>query len=255
MRNRGMTENIDLAAPQPALLRELYFAYAASNTQPALSIKTSALINPIRRYVQLNNFREQMEAAHISLTQGPYSKHVTTVSKYKKTFLCFSIFFFILWVIAFIQSMVLPYPFYKGPFGLSNVLLLGSSFSLAILSYIMFRRLRPEKEAAMHTIRKAQNKLHAIYRRKHLIKGWKSLFSFRKHDRKSLLFQERYDEAKKILTKRYEDAVYLINRIVKSHKLDGEQKEVLLNQALLELEDSYQLVLSTFHNSFFLAQC
>jgi hypothetical protein len=204
-----------------------------------------------RRYAELDIFRREIEQCKAGFYHRPYTSNKRNVLIYKSIFFGFALLFAIL---SFITIGISFVPFWGFlTFNLISLfktaifslcfLLSASAFSIAFI-------IKPEREAILHSVRKARAQMARIYARKRIRTGinWHTaIFGPQRHLATAL--RQLYDETHDRINDRKEEATHLVQRIMTAETLDWPQKEALLNQAIEELHEKLMLLAHTFRHA------
>lgn len=203
-----------------------------------------------KRYADLDIFRQQIEQSKAGLYHQPYTNNKKNTSFYKSIFLGFAAFFFCLGIAA----MAIPSALGCGFFFSSCTFLKGiivticTFFSLVALTLSL--RMRADKEAVAHCVRKTKAHLTAVYARKKVRMGIRSIFSFLGPKRqKAIAVSHLYHEALDKINDKKDDALHLLHRITTAGTLSDKEKEDLLNQAIEEFHENLQMIAQTFRHA------
>lgn len=226
-------------------------SFHISSEIPQASIQRLIIKNffPNQRYADLDLFRKQIEQGRAGLHHQPFTLNKRNTAFYKGVFLGFSAFFFSLDIVV----MTAPLALNCGFFGACTMLkgaLISLCTILSLSALTLGLRLKPEKEAIAFYIRKTKARIAAIYERKKIHAGIKSIFAFigpNKH--KAAVLKQMYDETIDKIHDINEEALHLSQRIVTAKTLNELEKEDLLNQALEELQEKLQYCIHTFTQS------
>lgn len=200
-----------------------------------------------RNYAELDLFKEQL-AQRGGGTAKLYSRRKTQVFVYKSIFFGFAaLFTFLGFLSASISSAVgcglLGSCFiFKG-------FLMACSFSLAATSFSIAYKLRTEKEAVMHQVKKSLTYASKIYTHKRLRLGAKRFFAFFGADQRQVAtLKQMYQEVHEKIHEKKEETLHLFNRIAAS-SLDAHRQELLFNQAIEELRDQLNRLNHSFRHA------
>lgn len=203
-----------------------------------------------KRYADLDIFRKQIEQSKAGLHHQPYTNNKKNTSFYKSIFLGFAAFFLCLGLTA----MAIPSALGCGFFFSSCTLLKGiivticTFFSLSALTLGL--RMRADKEAVAHCVRKTKAHLTAVYARKKVRMGIKSIFAFVGPQRqKAVAVSHLYHEALDKVNDKKEEALHLLHRIATAETFSDSEKEDLLNQAIEEFHEQLQMIAQTFRHA------
>lgn len=204
----------------------------------------------IKRYADLDSFRQQIEESQAGLHHQPYTSYKKNTLFYKSIFLGFAALFLML----SLTAMAIPSAMGCGFFFRSCAFLKGIIVvfctALSLSSLTLGLRLRAEKEALAYSIRKTKALMAAIYARKKVRMGVKSMFAIMGPARlKTSALKEMYRETSDKINDKKDESLHLIHRIATAETLDEQEKEILLNQALEELNDQLQALTHTFRHA------
>jgi hypothetical protein len=238
------------------------FLYSSNNENKnfvnPLSLQVSTgtskrlLVKPFfiqQRYADLDSFRQQIEQSKAGLHHQPFTSNKRNTAFYKTIFFGFAAIFFGLGLTA----MAIPFSLGCAFFGTCTLLKGGIVAVCTILSLSAFTlglRLKPEKEALAYYVRKTKTRISAIYARKKINAGIKSLFAFLGPNRlKAAALRQMYHDTLERINDKNEEAVHLAHRIVTAETLNFQEKEDLLNQAIEEFSEKLHLVVQSFRHA------
>lgn len=222
-----------------------------SSESPQISAKR-LMVKPFfvqQRYSDLDSFRQQIEQSKAGFHHQPFTSNKRNTKFYKTIFFGFAAFFFTLGITAMNIPLALSYGFFGHSAFVKGVLVsICSTFSLSALTLGL--RLKPEKEAVAYCVRKIKARIAAIYARKKINAGIKSLFAFMGPNRlKAAALRQMYQETIGKINDKSEETLHLAHRIATAETLNLLEKEDLLNQAIEEFNEKLQGLVQSFKHA------
>lgn len=202
------------------------------------------------RYEDLDSFRQEIEASKAGLHHQPYTSNRRSVTFYRLIFLGFTLLFFGLGI------TVMSMPAFQGChlFISTCTLLKGIAASvcacLSLSSLAIALTLRAEKEAVLQCARKTRAQLATVFARKRVKLGIKRFFTlFGQERQQASSLRSMYHEALEKVSDIKDEAMHLVNRISTANTLDAVQKEMLLNQAVEEMNEKMRVLVRSFKHA------
>lgn len=203
-----------------------------------------------KRYADLDVFRKQIEQSKAGLHHQPYTNNKKNTSFYKSIFMGFAAFFFFLGIIAMAMPTALGCGFFFSSCTFLKGIIVSICTSFSLAAFTLGMRLRADREAVAHCVRKTKAHLAAVYARKKVRMGIKSIFAFvGPHKQKAVALNHMFDEACDKINDKKEEALHLAHRIATAETLDDHEKEDLLNQAIEEFHEKLQMIAQTFRHA------
>lgn len=203
-----------------------------------------------QRYADLDFFRQQIEESKAGLHHQPYTNNKKNTSFYKTIFLGFAVLFFMLGVITMAIPSALGCGFFFSSCTFLKTILVTMCTFLSLSSLIFALKMRAEKEAVAYCVRKTKAHVAAIYARKQVRMGIKSIFAMMGKKRlQALALKQMYHEINDKINDKKDETLHLVHRIATAETLTSQEKEDLLNQAIEELNDKLQLLTHTFRHA------
>lgn len=227
-------------------------SFQTSGTPPQVSKHLFTANPPFakERYGDLDLFRERMTESKAGFHHQPYTNNKKNTLFYKTIFLGFSALFFILGVTTMATPSALGCGFFFSSCSFLKGMIVTICTSLSLASLTVGLRLKPEKEAIIYCVRKTKAQAAAIYARKQIRMGIKSMFAFIGENRhKAIALKQMYEEVCDKIHDKKEETAHLVHRIATAETLDPQEKEALLNQAIEELNDKLQYLTHTFRHA------
>lgn len=203
-----------------------------------------------QRYIDLDIFRLQIEESKAGLHHLPYTNNKKNTTFYKSVFLGFASLFLVL----NITTMAIPSALGCGFLFSSCTFLKGIIVSvctfLSATALTIALRLKAEKEAVVHSVRKAKAHTAAIYARKKVSIGIKNVFSlFGPGREKAAALRQLYQDTCDKINDKKDETLHLVHRIATAETLDLLEKEDLLNQAIEEFNEKLHQLTQTFRHA------
>ncbi|MBA3602687.1 MAG: hypothetical protein H0W50_03400 [Parachlamydiaceae bacterium] len=198
-------------------------------------------------YLELELFKQRLQGDQATSSHHTYLASYDRVRWYRSVFFAFGIVFLGLSVLIFHQKLV----FFAGLFGgistATKNILASFPLLLALVSIGMGYSLCIAKEASGTLAEKAKRKLIRSYARKRIKQGFHG-FAFLKNDMgKQSVLKHQYIEALDLITEQHDETLHLLQKIQKYTLIDPCYRELLFNQALAEMNDRMQNIVTTFH--------
>jgi hypothetical protein len=196
-------------------------------------------------YSELQLFKQQIDIHHVTLR--PFTSHKKKIKIYRIIFLTLAAFYFLCGLIFFYKLSPYTSNFLLGSYsflvknGVCAFCALATLFSIGTGLF-----LNAEKEATHFSYKKARAKLKEIYYHNLAKIGLKRFLYFGENRRKITDFIHLYHESLDRLHFHKDDTTHLIERINTSESLDLIKRELLLNHALLEMEEKMNDVIHRF---------
>ncbi len=196
--------------------------------------------NPVTRldneYIELQNFKKQIEVEKSGSHHKPYQSMLKQALIYRLTFLGLGALFFFLLAFMYEQSINwLPYSYIFTNDQVAKNVMLTICFLLSFSSFSMSFTISAEKEALYQFVKRANNKLARIQRKKLILVS---------HDLEIKKSHQTYREALDKVAETKETARLLLKLISKSK--NPKKMVKLYNEALLEVNDHLHVIINNF---------
>lgn len=191
-------------------------------------------------YSDLNQFRQQIEVEKSGPHHKPYEAMHKQAFRYRLIFLGIGILFILLGLLVYQHSINwLSYSLIFSSFHTAKTVAYGICFLFAFFAFGIAYSIRAEREAQNLLIKRAKRKLTRILRKKTPLR-WVAIGK-QYHPIKCA-----YDRALDKIQESKEVATLLFQQISYSHHLNPNQKAILFNQAILELNDRLHHIINKF---------
>lgn len=197
-------------------------------------------------YPELHLFKNQIEVDGNGPLHKPYSKEKSNVMLYRTVFLSIGVLYFLLALVLFTKSLTWTCSVLFGSCFLIKTVLCSLCSISSIYCIALGFLIKSEKEAVKKVFAQSKARLGKAYERKAVKYGIKTFFAFGDEQRKSLALKQIYFEALEKLQEYKEETMHILSRITNTDTLDGNKKEELYNQAILEFKDKMELVVNSF---------
>lgn len=191
-------------------------------------------------YPDLNHFRRQIEVEKSGPHHKPYEAMQKQALHYRLIFTGIGVLFMLLGILVYQHSINwLSYSLIFSSFHTAKTVAYGICFLFAFSAFGIAYSIRAEREAQNQLIRRAKRKLTRILRKKmplRLIAVGKEYHPIKCAYDRAL---DKMHESKEVTT-------VLFQQISYSHHLNYNQKAILFNQAILELNDRLHHIINKF---------
>lgn len=202
-----------------------------------------------QRFADLNSFRQEIEQSKAGLHHQPFTSNKRNTKFYKTVFFGFAAIFFVLGMTTATIPLAFSYYFFGAHVFLKGIIVSICSI-LSLTALTMGLRLKPEKEAISHCVRRTKNRITAIYARKKIQAGIKSIFAFIGPNRlKAAALRQMYQETLDRINDKSEETLHLAHRIGTAETLNLLEKEDLLNQAIEEFNEKLHGLVQSFKHA------
>lgn len=222
-----------------------------NNTQKDTLIQlyqsSKAIALRTEKYQELNVFREEIEIVPFKTNRLPYTSAKSKVRLYQAIFITFALLFLAL--AYFVSATMNSYPFIfgAGAYFTARNLIYAFSLIAAVGAAGTAFLMTPGREAAGQIHRQALFHLRKHKQRKKM--EWNLVEYFQwKICKKTNLLRDAHQDAREKLDEAHDETVHLLARIAKA-TISNEEKETLLNQALLEYGDKGRGIVRNFRKT------
>ena len=200
-------------------------------------------------YPELHLFKNQIEVESNGPIHKPYTNERSSVVMYRTIFLSIGVLYFLLALILFTKSLTWTCSLLFGSCFLVKTVLCSLCSISSIYCIALGFLIKSEKEAVKKVFSQAKSRLGRAYERKAVKHGIKTFFAFGEEQRRSMALKQIYYEALEKLQEYKEETMNILTRISNTESLDGDKKEELYNQAILEFKDKMELVINSFKST------
>lgn len=232
----------------PYITLHLLAKHARNKKLEALSVEPS---EEAQRFHALHTFRQQITSAKAGLLHQPYTYIKKNIFWYRLIFVAFGLLFITLGFTSVSMrgnsgfgALFQSHHLIKSALSYICALFAFSSFLLAFL-------LNATRDAALRCTKKAKRNLLSLYQRKKTLLGFTFFSWFGKRRAQVSQLKHHYQEVYNQINDKRESALHLLHRIEISCDLEVEEKEVLYNQTLEELNDTLQAIHYSFERERF----
>jgi hypothetical protein len=198
---------------------------------------------------ELNVFRSQMNTFE-DCKYGPYALFKKKTLIYKSIFIALAAFFLILGTFILSKPLFWSFPLLSGARCLMIKYFLGfMCFGITSFIYRVQIHMQPETEATSHFLQHYRSQLAKIYRRKKLELGFSIFMSFISSSPQYTHLQQDYQTVMHDIQDDQEEIFFLFDKIRRSPYLNYQSRELLYNQAILELKQKLNHNLETFRQN------
>jgi len=203
-----------------------------------------------QKYSMLHSFKQEIELDKDSPENRPYSYLKPSILFYRIAFLTIGVIYFILAFIILSKSLswTCSLLFGSSTAVKTTLLMICGSISTISLYYGLF--MTTERESVKVIIRKARRKLQRLIGPKFSFYALKRFFHVDENGEQSDVLYHHVSNIIDKLDHLQIECVHLVDRIVKSESLDDQQKEDLLNQAIIELRFKLETMIDTFEQKY-----
>ena len=200
-------------------------------------------------FKELNSFKHKVNTEKLGPIHKPYTAYKRRAWIYRAIFSFFCLVF-----------LVLEYFLYKHTLSWTASLVFGNQ--TAIKGFVHFFclglsggagymaiRMEPEKEAARELVRWTKRQILLIYRKHHIRYNVKAFLAFGESWRKKAAFKHQLSETYHAVANQQLETWHLFERIFETKALDPATKETLLNQAICELKEKLEGILSSYQQT------
>ncbi len=200
-----------------------------------------------KNYSDLNIFRREIDGVKSFYSRTPYSLARKKTLTYKSIFLGLGLLFIVLGSFIFFTTLKYPaIPLFNNTFEILKQFTCGASLLIGLGSLLVCYSLRTESEIINHMVRKSHRHLARCYARKKLQHKIHSLFLFGENYRKYLFLKQHHMDSKHHIFILKEKTQELMAHILNAPHLNVSKKEILCNQAILELEEKLTDLINEF---------
>ena len=200
-------------------------------------------------YTELQLFKAQVQSERYGPQFKPYSASKRNVFMYRMIFLGIGVFYLILGLILFNQSMVWSVDILFGSSYSIKALLCSFCALLGTSSISLGFTLKAERDAARRFYHQTKQRVKQIYARKRNLSGIWGFIPMGEDYRRSRAFAHLYREALEKLHACRDNVLCLLECISRAPTLDAQAREELYNQAILEFKDRADIVVKNFETS------
>lgn len=215
----------------------------------SLSQFTKILSQKRSPYPELSLFKKQLKEEKTCPRYLPYTAHKKQALTYRFIFFGFSGLFAILGILIFLKTGVWSPLIYTNLMGAAKKLVCFISAILSIATFILGFSLTTETDAIKFYVSKSQSILREIRWRKQKRFGLQRFFGFGVPYYQNILLKQAYLETLSKIRQAKESAIQLSERIRSNPSINKQEREVLHNQALSELNDQLEALLHVFNQS------
>lgn len=219
--------------------------------QPMIPPAHMSTYAPIQtsRYRELDHFRRKVYDNGDCPSQRPYDTFKAQANVYRLIFFGLGTVFAILSLLIYMKN---PSSFCSLHFNhcdfAKNCLLALCMVSTSI-AYCITGFIRPEKEATQLLMKRAMECLDRAYQQKRLEAGDSFFSSYNGFSSCYHQLRHSYRNSKEKLWESYTISMQLLRQIARSKQVKAKEKEILFNQALLELNEKLNGIIQGFYVS------
>lgn len=244
MSNKDMITQKQTNNSNLTLLVDLY-KLSRKQGKPSASIQKKDTHQSFR---ELTIFKNQIDVLNIGTHFQPYEARKHAVMVYRMIFLGLGLLFLGLDALVIMQKMSWAFNFYFNNWLIGKSLICTMCTALSFASLAIGGTLRVEKEAVHHYFKIAKQKLKRISAKKQSKFGVAAFIGLGQQGKERKHIKRTHHEALDKISEHCDETTHLLDRITASKTLDFPAKEVLYNQAILELKSLLNQTTQHFEN-------
>ena len=206
-----------------------------------------------QNYPLLNSFKQEIELEKNSPENRPYTFMKPSILYYRIAFLTIGVVYFILAFIILSKSLTWTCSLLFGSSTAvkTTILMICGTVSTVSIYYGLF--ISSEREAVKVAIRKAKKQLQRLIGHKFSFYALKRMLHIEQNGDQSDILYHQFSKVYDKFDTLHIECIHLVDRIVKSESLDEQQKEELINQAIIELRFRLASIMDTFEQKYLAA--
>lgn len=197
------------------------------------------------RYLELELFKQQLLGEGENIIYHTYQASLQKVRNYRIIFFGLCLMFLGISTFIFQHNLLFFTVIFGNLSSLAKGFLLITCMMLSFIAAWLGYSLCIAEEASGHIASKAKKKLFQIYSSKRIEAGLR-LSCLRKNFKQYLSLRQRYQNFLHQIDEQKEQTVHLLYKIQNYASVEASYRELLFNQALLELNDKIECSLHTF---------